>query len=166
MPGEPAWAFWWSTPGKGQAIPSKTIRTPWDYTLFGVEHEAPEPDATIPIVIARVPPDVNGNELWTMNGRTYNPGDVLRVLSSGRRYRLIFDNQSGDAHPLHLHRNTFELTKVNGKVTSGVRKDVVLVNAYNKVEVDFVPDQRGPTLLHCHNQFHMDRGFRRLLQIL
>ncbi len=101
-----------------------------------------------------------------MNGRSYNPGDVLRVLSSGRRYRLIFDNQSSDAHPLHLHRNTFELTKVNGKFTSGVRKDVVLVNAYSKVEVDFVPDQKGPTLLHCHNQFHMDHGFRSLLQIL
>ncbi len=36
---------------KGQAILSKTVRTPWDYTLFGVEHETREPDATIPILI-------------------------------------------------------------------------------------------------------------------
>ena len=29
--------------------------------------------------------------------------------------------------PVHLHRNSFELTNVNGKATGGILKDVVLV---------------------------------------
>src|SRR2546425_1152620 len=50
-----------------------------------------------------------------------------RMLQKGKRYRLVFDNQTDDAHPIHLHRNSFELTKVHGKPTAGILKDVVLV---------------------------------------
>jgi FtsP/CotA-like multicopper oxidase with cupredoxin domain len=150
----------------GRAIVVKPRRTQWDYTLFGTEQKAPAPDETLPILIVRVPPGASGNEQWTINGKSYDPSAAPTALSCGKRCRLIFDNQSGDAHPLHLHRNTFELTKVYGKATSGVRKDVVLVNAFSKIEVEFVPDQKGPTLFHCHNQFHMERGFRELFQII
>ena len=45
-----------------------------------------------------------------------------RVLHKGKRYRLVFDNQTDDAHPVHLHRNSFELTNVNGKPTAGVHE--------------------------------------------
>ena len=31
------------------------------------------------------------------------------VLEKGKRYRLFFNNDSGDIHPLHLHRHTFEV---------------------------------------------------------
>ena len=40
---------------------------------------------------------------------------AARALQKGKRYRLIFDNQTDDAHPVHLHRNSFELTNVHGK---------------------------------------------------
>jgi FtsP/CotA-like multicopper oxidase with cupredoxin domain len=153
--------------GKSEmAIAAKPSRTPWDYTLFGTEQEAPPPDETLPIAIARVPPDASGNEQWPINGKSYDPSDAPTVLSSGKRYRLIVDNQSADAHPLHLHRNTFEVTRVHGRSTRGVRKDVVLLDAFSKIEVDFVSDQRGPTLFHCHNQFHMERGFRKLFRVI
>jgi FtsP/CotA-like multicopper oxidase with cupredoxin domain len=38
-------------------------------------------------------------------------------------------------------------------------KDVVLVRAGGTVEVEFVADNPGKTLFHCHQQDHMDRGF-------
>jgi len=32
------------------------------------------------------------------------------------------------------------------------------------MEVDLIPEQ-GPMLFHCHNQFHMDRGFQMLFDV-
>ena len=38
-------------------------------------------------------------------------------------------------------------------------KDVVMVGGYQEVDVDFVADNPGLTLFHCHQQLHMDFGF-------
>ncbi len=45
-------------------------------------------------------------------------------------------------------------------------KDVVIVKASQTVEVDLTPEQTGLTLFHCHNQFHMDRGFKTLFNVV
>jgi len=82
----------------------------------------------------------------------------------GRRYRLIFDNQSAMAHPVHLHRHTFEIVRFAGKPSSGVRKDVVVVPAWRQVETDFVANNPGASLFHCHHQRHMDQGFMALMR--
>jgi FtsP/CotA-like multicopper oxidase with cupredoxin domain len=75
-----------------------------------------------------------------------------------------FDNQSDEAHPVHLHRHTFELTRFAGRATAGVRKDVIVVPAMKQVEVDFTANNPGPTLFHCHQQLHMDYGFMTMVQ--
>ena len=71
-------------------------------------------------------------------------------------------NASDDIHPVHLHRHTFEVTRFAGQATRGVRKDVVMVTGYGEVDVEFVADNPGPTLFHCHQQLHMDYGFMAL----
>jgi FtsP/CotA-like multicopper oxidase with cupredoxin domain len=78
---------------------------------------------------------------------------------------LVFDNQTDDPHPVHLHRNSFELTNVYGKPTAGVMKDVVLVKGFRKIAVDFAPAMEGLTLFHCHQQFHMDYGLKTLFNV-
>jgi FtsP/CotA-like multicopper oxidase with cupredoxin domain len=83
-------------------------------------------------------------------------------LRQGRRYRLRMRNASDDIHPIHLHRHSFELRRIAGQPTSGVMKDVVMVGGYQEVEVDFVGNNPGPTLFHCHQQLHMDFGFMSL----
>jgi FtsP/CotA-like multicopper oxidase with cupredoxin domain len=83
-------------------------------------------------------------------------------LRRGGRYRLRMRNATDDMHPLHLHRHSFELTKIAGQSTSGVIKDVVMLGAYQEMEVDFTADQPGLTLFHCHMQIHMDYGFMAL----
>jgi FtsP/CotA-like multicopper oxidase with cupredoxin domain len=100
----------------------------------------------------------NWPDSWTINGQSY-PKTDSPLLERGRRYRLRFDNQSGDPHPVHLHRHTFELTRFNGQATSGVFKDTIVVSPHRQVEVDFVADNPGLTLFHCHQQMHMDYGF-------
>jgi FtsP/CotA-like multicopper oxidase with cupredoxin domain len=54
---------------------------------------------------------------------------------------------------------------VYGKATAGVMKDVVLVKGYRKIAVDFAPSMEGLTLFHCHQQLHMDYGFKTLFDV-
>jgi FtsP/CotA-like multicopper oxidase with cupredoxin domain len=100
---------------------------------------------------------------WTINGKSFPKTDPIRVKANSR-YRLVLDNRSDEAHPIHLHRHTFELTKVEGVATSGVRKDVVMVRPKTQVEVDLVANNPGLTLFHCHQQMHMDYGFMALME--
>jgi FtsP/CotA-like multicopper oxidase with cupredoxin domain len=41
-------------------------------------------------------------------------------------------------------------------------KDVLMLGGYEEAEVDFVADNPGATLFHCHQQLHMDFGFMTL----
>jgi FtsP/CotA-like multicopper oxidase with cupredoxin domain len=140
----------------------KPAKKAWDYTIFGESREVPKPDETIPMVIGKINGGTGGFNQWTINGRSYDAKDEPRKLYRAKRYRLVFDNQTDDAHPVHLHRNSFELTNVYGKPTAGVMKDVVLVKGFRKIEVDFTPAMEGLTLFHCHQQLHMDYGFKML----
>jgi len=102
----------------------------------------------------------HGNEeLWRINGKSYPQTDEP-ILKTGRRYRLIMKNLSMDDHPMHLHRHTFEIRQVdNSPEMRGLMKDVVLVPSRTTAEVEFVANNPGNTLFHCHQQDHMDRGF-------
>jgi FtsP/CotA-like multicopper oxidase with cupredoxin domain len=43
-----------------------------------------------------------------------------------------------------------------------ILKDVLMLGGYQEAEVDFVADNPGLTLFHCHQQLHMDFGFMTL----
>jgi FtsP/CotA-like multicopper oxidase with cupredoxin domain len=131
---------------------------PWDYTLFGGSQTVPEPDGRFPMEFKE-----HGQHHWTINGKSFPQTDPL-IVREGRRYRLQFDNQSALAHPIHLHRHSFEITRYLGKVTSGVLKDVVVVPAWKQVEVDVIASNPGASLFHCHQQFHMDMGLMTLMK--
>jgi FtsP/CotA-like multicopper oxidase with cupredoxin domain len=148
----------------------KPQRKPWDYTMFGQSmfgdsRSVPEPVETIPLAIGKINGGTAGFNRWTINGKPFGENDQPRALQKGKRYRLIFDNQTDDPHPVHLHRNSFELTNVYGKPTAGVMKDVVLVKGFRRIAVDFAPALEGLTLFHCHQQFHMDYGLKTLFNV-
>jgi FtsP/CotA-like multicopper oxidase with cupredoxin domain len=143
----------------------KPQRKPWDYTIFGNSKPVPDPVETISLAIGKINGGKGGFNRWTINGKVFDDTAEPRLLKKGSRYRLIFDNQTDDSHPLHLHRNSFELTNVYGKPTTGVMKDVVLVKGYRKIAVDFVPSMEGLTLFHCHQQLHMDYGLKTLFNV-
>jgi FtsP/CotA-like multicopper oxidase with cupredoxin domain len=138
-------------------------KTNWDYTIFGPPASRPAPDHTLDLNFEVIPGGPGKLNHWLVNGKEY-PHEGEFTLQQGARYRLVFHNKSDDAHPVHLHRHTFELVEVNGKKTSGVIKDTVIVPNYGRVSVDLVADQPGLTLFHCHNQQHMDFGFKALFR--
>jgi FtsP/CotA-like multicopper oxidase with cupredoxin domain len=141
--------------GPPRWVPAPDV--PWDYTAFGGREAALDPERRMQLEFKQK------GEWWTINGKSFPHADPLKVRPD-RRYRLVFDNQSAMAHPVHLHRHTFEITRFAGKPSSGVRKDVVVVPAWRQVEVDFVANNPGASLFHCHHQHHMDMGFMALMQ--
>jgi FtsP/CotA-like multicopper oxidase with cupredoxin domain len=142
---------------------SKPQAAKWEYTVFGNNGPTPEPDHRFALVFEKIPGGRGGFNHWTINGKSFPDTDPLPV-QAGRRYRLVLQNKSGDAHPIHLHRHTFEITKFKDNGTSGVFKDVINVPRYQSAEVDFVADDPGLTLFHCHMQLHQDFGFMTLVK--
>jgi FtsP/CotA-like multicopper oxidase with cupredoxin domain len=138
--------------------------TTWDYTQFASSTAAPAPDKTIELALMDMGPGKDARfDTWAINGQSW-PGIDPILVQRGKRYRLLFQNTSNDQHPMHLHRHTFEVVSIGDKNISDLRKDTVNVMPLETVAVDFVADNPGDTLLHCHMQLHMDYGFMQLIR--
>lgn len=135
----------------------------FDYCLFGSKAESRRPDHTLEMIFEKLPRGAGQFNTFLVNGKSY-PHEREFVLEHGKRYRLVFRNRTDDAHPMHLHRHLLELTEFNGKKTSGILKDTVVVPYYGRAAVDFTADQTGLALFHCHIQQHMDYGFKALFR--
>jgi FtsP/CotA-like multicopper oxidase with cupredoxin domain len=148
--------------GKPQWAKPKPSR--WDYTQFGTARPTAAPDETIEMTIVKRKAASHGFNLWTINGQAFSMQAMTPTftLRHGRRYRLHVRNASDDVHPVHLHRHSFELTRIGGRPTAGVFKDVVMLGGFQELDVDFIANNPGPTLFHCHQQLHMDFGFMAL----
>ena len=149
--------------GKPVWMPPKPFH--WNYARFAKKNGAPaEPDEVIEMTFTKRNAAKNGFNLWAINDVVFSSDAMTPAyhLREGKRYRLRMRNASDDIHPIHLHRHSFELTKIAGTAMSGIMKDVVMVGGYQEVEVDFTADNPGLTLFHCHQQLHMDFGFMTL----
>lgn len=144
-------------------IPPKPFR--WSYARFGeLNGAAREPDEVIEMTFTKRNAAEHGFNQWAINEEVFSSEVKVPAfrLQEGQRYRLRMRNASDDVHPIHLHRHSFEITKLAGQGTAGVMKDVVMLGGYQEAEVDFTADNPGLTLFHCHQQLHMDFGFMTL----
>jgi FtsP/CotA-like multicopper oxidase with cupredoxin domain len=151
--------------GKAQWIAPPPFK--WNYASFAKPGpSAPEPDEIFEMTFAKDNAAEDGFNRWTINGVAFTMTSEMVPaafhLKQGRRYRLRMRNASDDIHPIHLHRHSFELTSLAGKPAAGIMKDVAMLGGYQEAEVDFVADNPGLTLFHCHQQLHMDFGFMTL----
>ena len=151
--------------GKPQWLPPHPFK--WNYAHFGnPTPSSAQPDETFDMLFEKQNAALDGFNQWTINRVAYPTHQMMAEpsfhLHQGKRYRIRMRNASDDIHPIHLHRHSFELTKIAGQPTSGVIKDVVMVGGYQEAEIDFTADNPGLTLFHCHQQLHMDFGFMTL----
>jgi FtsP/CotA-like multicopper oxidase with cupredoxin domain len=142
-------------------------RSRWNYAHFAKPGTAaPSPDETFEMLFAKDNAADEGFNRWTINGAAYPMANKIAPasfhLKQGKRYRIHMRNASDDIHPIHLHRHSFELTMLAGTATAGIVKDVVMVGGYQEAAVDFIANNPGLTLFHCHQQLHMDFGFMTL----
>jgi FtsP/CotA-like multicopper oxidase with cupredoxin domain len=148
--GEPKWV---APPNAG----------PWDYSIFGKDGTHREPDGKFEVAFKMLEDEGKAFNRWTINGQFWPNVEPLKV-KAGKRYRIAFRNGMEDGHPVHIHRHSFEIISINGKPTSGLIKDTFQVPRDGLAEADFVADNPGLSLLHCHMQQHMDYGFKTLVK--
>jgi len=146
----------------GQPVWKAPAAGAWDYLLFGLNASASTEAISVPLVFEKKFAGHHWVDKWAINGQSYPKAEPI-VVRKGARYRLVFDNRSNEAHPVHLHRHSFEIVSMAGRRTKGLLKDTIVTPPYSKVEVELAADNPGPTLFHCHQQMHMDNGFMKMM---
>ncbi len=149
----------------GQKVKPQWVKPPafrWDYRRFAKAGSvAAKPDETVTLTFTAESGAAEGFDRFAINGVAFTMDRMrpLMRLARGRRYRLLMRNATDDVHPIHLHRNSFEISSIAGFPTAGVIKDVVMIGAFQQMAIDFTASHPGLTLFHCHMQQHMDFGF-------
>ena len=107
-----------------------------------------------------------GSDVWTINRKVYPQTDPLS-LRKGDRARVRFANMSPEAHPMHLHGQSFSVLAVNGvRYADPLIKDVVDVEAHmGSVVIEFTAHNPGDWFFHCHKPMHMEGGMITLVKI-
>src|SRR5262245_54425009 len=95
---------------------------------------------------------------FTINGRS-GPYTTPLLVKLGSRVRIRFVNMSAiDHHPMHLHGHTFWITGTEaGRIpeTAWIPSNNVLVAVAQARDVEFVANNPGDWMIHCHMFHHM-----------
>ncbi|MEU0056663.1 multicopper oxidase family protein [Streptomyces sp. NPDC006334] len=96
---------------------------------------------------------------WAIDHQPYSV-EQRHAVREGERVRVTVINATDMWHPVHLHGHTFALTGIDAV---GTRKDTALVLPHRKLVFDFMADNPGLWMLHCHNQYHSESGMMTVL---
>ena len=107
-----------------------------------------------------------GSDAWTINGKQYPSTDPIAV-KRGERARVRLGNMSMEAHPMHLHGQSFAVLAVSGqRLVHPLVKDSVDVEAHmGAVDIEFTAHNPGDWFFHCHKPMHMEGGMIALVKI-
>jgi FtsP/CotA-like multicopper oxidase with cupredoxin domain len=105
-----------------------------------------------------VPNTMNMEFNWlTFNGKS-GPATTPLIVRHGERVRIRLINLGMDHHPIHLHGHQFVVTGTEGgrqpESTWGPG-NTVLVGVAQSRDVEFVANNPGDWMLHCHLPHHM-----------
>jgi FtsP/CotA-like multicopper oxidase with cupredoxin domain len=95
--------------------------------------------------------------LWGLNGKS-SMHDTIFTVRENERIEVIMQNQTGMAHPMHLHGHYFKVVAVNNVSIEGALRDTVLVPPSTSVTIRFAADNPGNWAFHCHHLYHMNAG--------
>jgi manganese oxidase len=105
-----------------------------------------------------VPNSMNMEFNWlTMNGKV-GPAITPLIIRLGDRVRIRLINLGMDHHPVHLHGHTFQVTGTEaGRIPESAwyPGNTVLVGVAQARDIEFVANNPGTWMLHCHLPHHM-----------
>lgn len=145
---------------------------------------SPATTENVTITIAR---NATGSLEWFMNGSSfranYNHPILLLANAGNTSYpfdpqwnvhnfgtnnsvRIIIQNQSGAAHPMHLHGHNFNVLAEGPGTWDGTiahiqntqRRDVQIVQPGGFIAIQYNTDNPGVWPLHCHIAWHVSAG--------
>jgi FtsP/CotA-like multicopper oxidase with cupredoxin domain len=104
-----------------------------------------------------------GRYVWALNGQRWPQITPLEV-KTGERVEIAFANETGMAHPMHLHGHVFQVTEVGGRRVRGAKRDTVLVGPKQTLKVELDAAYPGYWMLHCHILYHAAAGMMTVLR--
>ncbi|GAA3771604.1 multicopper oxidase family protein [Terriglobus aquaticus] len=105
-----------------------------------------------------VPNTMNMEFNWlVLNGKA-GPANTPLIVRLGDRVRIRFVNLGMDHHPMHMHGHTFYVTGTEGgRIPEAAwwPGNTVLVGVAQARNIEFVANNPGDWMVHCHLPHHM-----------
>jgi FtsP/CotA-like multicopper oxidase with cupredoxin domain len=98
--------------------------------------------------------------IWAINGKTAREDAVIKV-TRGEVLRLVLVNDTMMHHPMHLHGHFFRVIDGDDD-TRAPLKHTIDVPPMGRRTIEFLADEYGDWLLHCHLLYHMHAGMTRV----
>lgn len=99
--------------------------------------------------------------LFTINGKPFPASEPIKVKKDNRvRLRLINAGTS-TIHPMHLHGHQFKVVAVDGNPVPEIARllrNTITVHPGETYDIEFVANNPGVWLFHCHELHHADGG--------
>jgi hypothetical protein len=105
-----------------------------------------------------VPNTMNMEFNWLVFNGKAGPATTPLIVRLGDRVRIRFVNLGMDHHPMHLHGHTFYTTGTEGgRITEAGwwPGNTVLVGVAQARDIEFVANNPGDWMIHCHLPHHM-----------
>ena len=105
-----------------------------------------------------VPNSMNMEFNWLVFNGKAGPAATPLIVRLGDRVRIRMANLGMDHHPIHVHGHTFQVTGTEGgriPESAWIPGNTVLVGVAQARDVEFVANNPGDWMLHCHLPHHM-----------
>jgi len=100
---------------------------------------------------------------WTINNAVYPNRNSLDVKEN-ERVEIVFQNDTGMTHPMHLHGHDVQVTEIDGTKVQGALRDTVIVPPKSRIKVIFDANNPGVWAFHCHILYHAAVGMFTVLK--
>ncbi len=99
--------------------------------------------------------------VWHINGKSINEDRTIQIRQ-GDVVRFTYVNETMMHHPMHLHGHFFRVLNSFGEYSP--LKHTVDVPPHGTRTIEFIADEPGEWMLHCHNLYHMKNGMARVVK--
>lgn len=99
--------------------------------------------------------------VWHINNKAMFEDRNL-VIQENDVVRFTFENNTMMHHPMHLHGHFFRVLNSSGEKSP--LKHTVDVPPHQTRVIEFLANEPGEWMLHCHNLYHMKTGMARVVK--
>lgn len=138
--------------------------------IIDPKNEKNKPDVDVMLMLSEWRIDPKSGDTWpampmvgmepnffTINGKAFPETQTLEV-KRGQRVRLRLAAIGQFTHPMHLHGQFFKVVATDGNPVpeaAQLTKDTIAVNPGERYDVEFVAENQGTWVLHCHVLHHV-----------
>jgi len=101
--------------------------------------------------------------VWHINGKVISQDRTI-TIQKDEVVRFVFENKTMMHHPMHLHGHFFRVINAFGERSP--LKHTVDVPPHSTRTIEFLANEPGDWMLHCHNLYHMKGGMARVVKYM